>query len=135
MAKITKEKATTMSLPVFRKVQDLCSLMVDVQNGMQKQYKHSIGDRMLSTCLDMLRRIFTINRTDGVSDERLSEMRAFTDDFDYLRVLLRISEEKRLLTLKQQASIALLTENINAQMVGWKNKTEARHNNAARSEP
>ena len=122
---ITKERAATLSLPILRKVQDLCSLMVDVQREIPKQYKHTLGDRMLESSLNLMRAIFTINRSEKRSSERLCHMGMFTDEFDYLKSLVRICEEKRVITTKQQSAIAPVMTSINAQMSGWVRHTES----------
>ena len=136
---MTKERAVTLSLPIFRKVQDLCSLMIDVQRDMQKQYKHSVGERMLDESLSLMKSIFAINRAEKTSSERLTLMDGFVDGFDYLKSLVRIAEEKRVITIKQQSSIAVLMESINAQMTGWRRSTESLvcqdSKDADRSEP
>ena len=47
----------------------------------------------------------------------------FLDDYDLLKVLIRLANEERMFSIKDAANLALLTENITKQINGWRNKS------------
>ena len=47
----------------------------------------------------------------------------FLDDYDLLKVLIRLANEEIMFSIKDAANLALLTENITKQINGWRNKS------------
>lgn len=43
----------TTQLPVFRKMYDLTLMLMRLQNKFPKQYKYNLGDRLVSTSLQL----------------------------------------------------------------------------------
>ena len=120
----TKEKITIMSLPVFRAVYNLSSLLIKVTNNFPKAFKHTLGSRILDASLDLSKILFSVNREEKKSIERLNEINKFLDTFDYLKVLIRLSEENKVISFKEAGKIAILMSSIGAQIGGWKKTTE-----------
>ena len=55
-------------------------------------------------------------------EARVQHLEDFLVKFELLKVLLRLCNEKKIITIKQTARLALLTERIGKQITGWKNK-------------
>ena len=114
----------TTQLPVFRKMYDLALMLMRLQNKFPKQYKHNLGDRLVSTSLNLFTYLFSANRLYNKKDKRIEYLNLFLDDFDLLKVLIRLCNEERLFSLKDAANLALLTESITKQINGWRTKSE-----------
>jgi len=48
-------------------------------------------------------------------------LEAFLDDFELLKLEIRVSTEMRLLSMKKQAALSLLLDRIGRQIIGWRN--------------
>lgn len=113
-------KAT--QLPVFRKMYDLNLTLIRLINKFPKQYKYNIGDKLLNTSLELFKHLFTINRVYNDKQKRVDCIDTFLNEFDMLKVLIRLSNEERLFSIKDSANLALITEDITRQINGWRKK-------------
>ena len=114
----------TTQLPVFRKMYDLTLMLMRLQNKFPKQYKYNLGDRLVSTSLQLFTYLFTANRLYNNNERRIEQLDLFLDGFDLLKVLIRLCNEERLFSMNDTANLALLTESITKQINGWRTKSE-----------
>lgn len=114
----------TTQLPVFRKMYDLTLMIIRLVAKFPKQYKYNLGDELIKTSLKLFKYLFSANRLYDNKEKRVELLNLFLDDYDLLKVLIRLCNEERLFSLKDGANLALLTESISKQINGWKNKSE-----------
>ena len=117
-----KKVMKTTQLPVFRKTLDLVIIIKKLVKKFPKEDKYDIGSELKITSLKLFKHLFKANRMDVVKEERVKCLNDFLDDFDLLKVLIRISNEERLFSIKDAANLAIITENISRQITGWRNK-------------
>ena len=113
---------TTTQLPVFRKMYDLNLMLIRLVNNFPKQYKYNVGDELIKTSLRLFKHLFAANREYDNKIKRVEHLDNFLDDYDLLKVLIRLANEERMFSIKDAANLALLTENITKQINGWRNK-------------
>lgn len=114
---------TTTQLPVFRKMYDLNLMLIRFVNNFPKQYKYNVGDELIKTSLRLFKHLFAANREYDNKIKRVEHLDNFLDDYDLLKVLIRLANEERMFSIKDAANLALLTENITKQINGWRNKS------------
>lgn len=114
---------TTTQLPVFRKMYDLNLMLIRLVNNFPKQYKYNVGDELIKTSLRLFKHLFAANREYDNKTKRVEHLDNFLDDYDLLKVLIRLANEERMFSIKDAANLALLTENITKQINGWRNKS------------
>ena len=114
---------TTTQLPVFRKMYDLNLMLIRLVNNFPKQYKYNVGDELIKTSLRLFKHLFAANREYDNKIKRVEYLDNFLDDYDLLKVLIRLANEERMFSIKDAANLALLTENITKQINGWRNKS------------
>ena len=114
---------TTTQLPVFRKMYDLNLMLIRLVNNFPKQYKYNVGDELIKTFLRLFKHLFAANREYDNKIKRVEHLDNFLDDYDLLKVLIRLANEERMFSIKDAANLALLTENITKQINGWRNKS------------
>ena len=114
---------TTTQLPVFRKMYDLNLMLIRLVNNFPKQYKYNVGDELIKTSLKLFKHLFAANREYDNKIKRVEHLGNFLDDYDLLKVLIRLANEERMFSIKDAANLALLTENITKQINGWRNKS------------
>ena len=114
---------TTTQLLVFRKMYDLNLMLIRLVNNFPKQYKYNVGDELIKTFLRLFKHLFAANREYDNKIKRVEHLDNFLDDYDLLKVLIRLANEKRMFSIKDAANLALLTENLTKQINGWRNKS------------
>ena len=107
-----------MDLPLFKKTFEYASLIVDILEGMPKKYRFSIGENLLKSALSMFRHISHANRTRG--DERIRHIDEFLAEYDTSIALVRLCNEKKILTVKQVANLTILVDSMGKQAKGWR---------------
>ena len=115
---------TTTQLPVFVKMYELNLMLMRLVNKFPKQYKYNLGNEIIKTSLRLFKHLFSANRERDNKVKRGQHLEEFLDDYDLLKVLIRITNEERLISIKDTANLALLTESISKQINGWKNKSD-----------
>ena len=114
---------TTTQLLVFRKMYDLNLILIRLVNNFPKQYKYNVGDELIKTSLRLFKHLFAANREYDNKIKRVEHLDNFLDDYDLLKVLIRLDNEERMFSIKDATNLALLTENITKQINGWRNKS------------
>lgn len=108
-------------LPIFRATYELVSLITDYTASFPKLYKFSIGSRMIDTALSLFEFIQLANRCGKDKGQRAKYLQSFLLKFELLKILIRICNEKKILSLKQTSRLAELTCSIGKQATAWKN--------------
>lgn len=104
-------------LPVFHDVYRLILLLFQYVKEFPREYKFTLGQDMRRDGIMLVRSIYQANKN------RVKEpyLNTFLDDFELLKLEVRLSVDLHLITLKQQAEIALLMDCIGKQITGWRN--------------
>lgn len=116
----------TDELTIYRETYKLVSLLFDLTCKFPKMYKYTLGEKINSVSLELFEYIQLANRTIKNEHTRVKYLEGFLIKFELLKVLLRLCNEKRVLTIKESTNIAVLTKSIGKQATAWKNKSESR---------
>lgn len=112
----------TVDLPIFKAAFELTSLLIDYVVTFPKLYKHNLGSRLIDASTSLFECISLANRAGKNKQSREKYLSDFLVKFELLKILIRLCSEKKILSMKQQARIAMLTTSINKQACAWKNK-------------
>lgn len=107
-------------LPIYRDTYKITSLIVDYTNDFPKLYKYTIGSRMVDTSISLFEYISLAARSKSNKEQRNEYISSFIFKFEQLKVLIRLCNEKKIISLKQSAQLAELTASIGKQAAGWK---------------
>ena len=111
-----------------RDTETLVSYLIDVTMKFPKSYKFTVGQKITNVSLELFEYIQLANMTkDEVNRQRY--LQGFLVKFELLKVLLRLSTEKKIVTLKQTATIAAMTVGIGKQISAWKNRRQSESRN------
>lgn len=117
-------------LPVYR---DSYNLLIEIYKATSKfsrEYKFSLGQDMKRDALQMFRNLYRANRT----TDKQKELENFLDDFELLKMEIRLCVDMRLLPLKKMAELSLLTDSIGRQITAWRNKSKEKNLQAGTGE-
>lgn len=106
-------------LPVFRDVYELNLKLCDMTQNFRRDYKYTLGEDMRRDCLKMLRGIYKVNR----ARDKVLYFDEFLDDFELLRMEVRICGDLKQLSVSQQANIMEMMDRIGKQIRGWRNSS------------
>lgn len=109
-------------LPVYRDTFELVALLVDYVAIFPKSHKYTIGQKITNTSLELFEYLQLANRATNDKSVRAKYLEGFLIKFELLKVLLRLCNEKRIITVKQAVRLATYTEKIGRQVTAWKNK-------------
>lgn len=107
-------------LPVYRDSYNLLIEIYKLTNKFSKDYKYSLGQDMKRDALSLFRNLYRANR----ATDKQSDLENFLDDFELLKMEIRLCVDMRLLPLKKMAEISLLTDDIGRQITAWRNKSK-----------
>jgi hypothetical protein len=104
-------------LPVFHDVYDMVLLLFQYTKDFPREYKFTLGQEMKRDGLTLVRSIYRANK----AKEKEQYLEQFLDDFELLKLEIRLAVDLRLITIKQQSELSLLLSAIGKQITGWRN--------------
>jgi len=104
-------------LPVFKQTYDLMLTIFEVTKHFSREYKYTLGQDMKRDCINLVRSIYRANKT--VQKEEYLEQ--FLDEFEVLKLEIRLCADMKLISIKQQSDLAFKMESIGKQITGWRN--------------
>lgn len=109
--------ALYQDLPVFADVYTLTHKIFLFTQDYPREYKFTLGQDMKRDCLVLLRSIYRINK----STDKVAHLEAFLDDFELLKLEIRLSGDLKLLPTKKHSELIMLMDSIGKQITGWRN--------------
>lgn len=115
-------------IQVWKDTEQMVSYLVDVTMKFPKAYKYTFGQKITNVSLELFEYIQLANMTKDATN-RQRYLQGFQVKFELLKVLLRICTEKKVITLKQTASLAEMMIGIGKQISAWKNRQSSESRN------
>ncbi|MDY0276412.1 MAG: four helix bundle protein [Desulfomicrobium sp.] len=102
---------------MFKDVYKLILLVFEFTKDFPREYKYTLGQDMKRDALQLVRSIYRANK----AKDKKQYLEAFLDDFEILKLELRLCTDMKILAIRRQAEISLLMESIGRQITGWRN--------------
>lgn len=102
-------------LPVYRDTYKLILKIFEYTKDFPKDYKFTLGQDMKRDALQLVRSIYRANK----SLQKKEHLDAFMDDFELIKLEIRLCTDMKVLPIKKQAELSLLMDNIGKQITGW----------------
>jgi len=109
--------ALCYDLPVYKDTYQLALKIFEYTKDFSREYKYSLGQDMKRDALLLVRSIYRINK----AEKKEKHLEAFLDDFELLKLEIRLAAEMKVFSLKKQATLNSLMEEIGKQITGWYN--------------
>jgi len=106
-------------LPVYRDTYKLILKIFEYSKDFPKDYKFTLGQDMKRDALQLVRSIYRANK----SEQKKEHLDAFMDDFELIKLEIRLCTDMKVLPIKKQAELSLLMDSIGKQITGW-NKSQ-----------
>lgn len=104
-------------LPVFHDVYKMVLLLFKYTKDFPREYKYTLGQDLKRDGIVLVRSIYRANK----AKEKKQYLEVFLDDFEILKLEIRLSVDLKLITIKQQAELTILLSSIGKQITGWRN--------------
>lgn len=103
-------------LPIYKVAYDLLDVATDLVRNMPRDYKASIGSQIRDECVKLIVLIFRAN----VSKDKTPHLEALLEHVQVAELLIRLSKDKRFISVGQYAKAIELTDSIGKQANGWR---------------
>jgi hypothetical protein len=103
-------------LPIYKVAYDLLDVITDLAKNMPRDFKASIGTKLRDECVDLVVFIFRAN----VSQDKAPHLVSLVERLQVLNLLLRLSRDKKLISIPQYAKAIEHTTSIGKQANGWR---------------
>ena len=104
-------------LPVYRDTYKLILKIFECTKDFSKEYKYTLGQDMKRDALQLVRSIYRANK----AQQKAVHLETFMDDFELLKLEIRLCVYMKILPIKKQAELSLLMDSIGKQITGWRN--------------
>ncbi len=112
--------ALSHTLPIYKDTYKLILLLFERTSNFGREYKYTLGQDIKRDGINLVRSIYRANRSKAKS-EHLEE---FLDDFEILKLEIRLCKDLKLISIKQLAEISKMLDIIGKQATAWKNSTQ-----------
>ena len=104
-------------LPVFKEVYQLILKIFNYTKDFPKEYKYTLGQDMKRDGIQLVRSIYRANK----AKDKKEYLEQFLDDFEVLKLEIRLCVDMKILSIKKQAELSKMMESIGKQVTGWRN--------------
>ena len=104
-------------LPVFKEVYELILKIFEYTKDFPKEYKYTLGQDMKRDGIQLVRSIYRANK----SKNKGEYLEQFLDDFEVLKLEIRLCVDMKILSIRKQAELSGMMESIGKQITGWRN--------------
>ncbi|MFH1563554.1 MAG: four helix bundle protein [Nitrospirota bacterium] len=108
-------------LPVYRDTYKLILKIFEFTKDFSKEYKYTLGQDMKRDALQLVRNIYRVNK----ATNKKEHLESFLDDFELLKLEIRLCTDMKVLPIKKQAELSLLMDSIGKQITGWRKSVES----------
>ena len=114
-------------MPVYRDTYQLILKVFEYTREFAKEYKYTLGQDMKRDALRLVRSIYRANKMTN----RKEHLEVFLDEFELLKLEIRLCADMKLLSIKKQADLSALMERIGKQVTGLRNAAESKPESSA----
>jgi hypothetical protein len=104
-------------LPVYKDVYSLILKIFEYTRDFPREYKYTLGQDLKRDGIVLVRSIYRANK----ARDKTEHLEAFLDDFEILKLEVRLCVDLKILPMKKQAELAALIDGIGRQITGWRN--------------
>jgi len=104
-------------LPVYKDVYRLILTIFEYTKDFSREYKYTLGQDLKRDSIVLVRSIYRANK----AQSKTEYLEAFLDDFEVLKLEVRLCVDLKILPIRKQAELATLMDGIGRQITGWRN--------------
>lgn len=110
--------ALAQHLPIYKLASDLAGLAADLTKNMRREFKRTLGEKLLMECIEVSILIFRANVAEG--PDRVQHIQQILERIQVIELMLRLALDKHLIAPGQYARTVAITDPLGRQATGWK---------------
>jgi len=103
-------------LPIYKVVYDLLNIVADIHTNMDRSFKRTIGEKIISECVELTVLVFRAN----VSRDKAPYLTELIERLQVIELLLRLGKDKGIIHRPAWARAIEQTTSIGKQANGWR---------------
>ena len=103
-------------LPIYKVAYDLLTVVTKSTRNMPRDFKASIGGKIREECVELVVLVYRAN----VARDKTPHLSVLLERVQVAELLLRLSKDMQLVSVKQYAEAIALTDQIGKQANGWR---------------
>lgn len=103
-------------LPIYRTAYELLDVAVEITRHIPRDFKRLIGEKVREECLEIMVLIFRAN----VCRNKVPHIEELLERLQIVELVLRLSKDKKFISVGQYGRAVKLTQSIGKQANGWK---------------
>ncbi|HHB78400.1 MAG TPA: four helix bundle protein [Saprospiraceae bacterium] len=103
------------NLPVYKAAYDLFQDITMLRSKMKREYKFTLGERLLNETVELIINIYKANR----SREKIKYIADAQEHTEIIRLLLRLLKDIKEVSLKRFIALNQKIEMVSKQLTGW----------------
>lgn len=103
-------------LPIYRLTYELLSRVMAVTKDFPREYRFTIGQKLHDEIIELVVLIYKANATEN----KTSVIEIILERIQVVELLIRLSQDMRILPTKHYAALVMMTESLGRQAQGWK---------------
>lgn len=103
------------NLPVFKETYDLLLQFIRLSNGLQRDFRYTIGERLRNVMMDLCIDIYRAN----ADREKSGFIGTAREKVVEVKIQIRVLHDTRQISTKQYALLMDHTESISKQLASW----------------
>ena len=104
-------------LPIYKTTYELLQVVTRATAGFSKAYKYSLGDKLRAEVVELVVYLYKANSSRGA--DRVAHATTFLERLQVVELMVRLSKDLRLLTVKQFSEIVSVSDGLGRQAQGW----------------
>jgi hypothetical protein len=106
-----------LTIPIFKKAYDLYKTFHGLRNGIPKQDRHALWQRIENTSLSFIEHLFRAGQQSGHAKK--TSLEEASVELNILRILLRLARDTKTIDLKKHVFIQQIIDEIGRMLGGW----------------
>lgn len=107
--------ATYDNLPVYKVAYDFFLEINMLRSTLSREYKHTLGERLLDASLNMILYIYKANK----EKDKKELIKQSQSEVEVIRLLLRLLKDIKVISLKRFIALNEVLESVSKQLTGW----------------
>jgi len=108
-------------LPIYKVAYDLLDAISDLTAQFPRNFRASMGEQIRVECVH----IMTLVARANIAREKAPHLEALLESLHVTEILIRLSKDKRFVSVPQYARVVELTASIGKQANGWRKASRA----------
>ena len=103
-------------LPIYKITYELLEAVTRKTKNFPRDFKYSLGDKLRNECIELVVFIYKAN---SIKKKRNDYLEQILERLQVIELMLRLSKDLRLLSVKDFSETILMTDSLGKQAQGW----------------